>query len=135
MSHTLPEVQEIIDYNFLNQKLDNHVKLDILYFELDRLEKTLEVRGTPFVFLDPDEVEITVQNGKRRYEEYSGWIAETIAKHRTTLPLPEELDKLDDLFNSLIDILWREDLHAMIILTLAQIVIVKGMDSYSRPNN
>ncbi len=135
MSHTLQEVQDIIDYEFLNQKLDDYVKLDILYFELDRLEKTLEVQGTPYVFLDPEEVEITVQEGKRRYEKYSDWIDETITKHRTTLPFPQGSERLDDLFNSVIDILWREDIHPMIILTLAQIAIVKSLDSYNELNN
>lgn len=135
MRHALPEVQEIIDYEFLNQKLDDYVKLDILYYELDRLEKTLEVQGTPYVFLDPDEAEITVQDGKRRFEDHLGWISEVIIEHKTALPVPDESERLDDLYNSLIDLLWREDLHAMIILTLAQIVIVQGLDAYDGLNN
>lgn len=135
MRHALPEVQEIIDYEFLNQKLDDYVKLDILYYELDRLEKTLEIRGTPYVFLDPDEAEITVQDGKKRFEKYIDWISEVIVEHRTDLRKPDDSERLDGLFNSLIDVLWREDIHAMIILTLAQIVIVQGLDAYDGLNN
>ncbi len=135
MRHALPEVQEIIDYEFLNQKLDDYVKLDILYYELDRLEKTLEIRGTPYVFLDPDEAEVTVQDGKKRFEKYMDWISEAVTEHRTDLKIPDDSERLDDLFNSLIDLLWREDLHAMVILTLAQIVIVQGLDAYFVSNN
>lgn len=135
MGHTLPEVQEIIDYEFLNQELDDYVKLDILYYELDRLEKTLKTKGTPYVFLDPEEAEITVQDGKRIYERYAQWIQEKLTEHASELPAPGESEPLDDLFNSLIDILWREDLHAMIILTLAQIVIVHGLEQYYGEDN
>ena len=135
MGHTLPEVQEIIDYEFLNQKLDDYVKLDILYYELDRLEKTLKTKGTPYVFLDPEEAEITVQDGKRIYEGYVQWIQEKLTEHASELPVPDESEPLDDLFNSMIDILWREDLHAMIILTLAQIVIVHGLEQYYGEDN
>ena len=135
MRHALPEVQQIIDYEFLNQKLDDYVKLDILYYELDRLEKTLEIRGTPFVFLDPEEADITVQDGKKRFETYNSWISEVIQEHKTDLPTPDESERLDDLFNCLIDVMWREDLHAMVILTLAQIVIVQGLDAYDGLNN
>lgn len=135
MRHALPEVQDIIDYEFLNQKLDDYVKLDILYYELDRLEKTLEIRGTPYVFLDPDEAEITVQDGKKRFEDHMDWISDVIVEHKPDLPVPDDSERLDDLFNSLIDLLWREDLHAMVILTLAQIVIVQGLDAYVGLNN
>ncbi len=135
MGHTLPEVQEIIDYEFLNQKLDDYIKLDILYYELDRLEKTLRTEGTPYVFLDPEVAEITVQDGKRIYEGYIQWIQEKLTEHASELPVPAESEPLDDLYNSLIDILWREDMHAMIILTLAQIVIVNGLEKYHREDN
>jgi hypothetical protein len=135
MRHTLPEVQEIIDYEFINQKLDDYVKLDILYYELDRLEKTLEIRGSPYVFLDPEEAEVTIQDGKRIFEGHIQWIQEKLSEHASELRLPDESEPLDDLFNSLIDILWREDLHAMIILTLAQIVIVQGLEQYYGENN
>jgi hypothetical protein len=130
----LPEVQEIIDYEFLNQELDDYVKLDILYYELDRLEKTLEEKGTPFVFLDPDDAEVTVQDGKKRYQQHLAWMEERLMEKVSTLPDPGTSDTLDDLYNSLIDVLWREDLHAMIILTLAQIVIVRGLDLYTGQN-
>lgn len=131
----LPEVQDIIDYEFINQDIDNYVKLDILFYELDRLEKTLKVSGTPYVFLDPDEADISVTDGKREFEKYSDWITEKISENRADLPVPEESDKLDDLYNSLIDVLWRDDLHATVILTLAQIVIVRGLDAYCEENN
>ncbi len=135
MGHTLPEIQEIIDYEFLNQELDDYVKLDILYYELDRLEKTLKTKGTPYVFLDPEEAEITVQDGKRIYEGYVQWIQERMTEHASELPVPGESEPLDDLFNSVIDILWREDMHAMILLTLAQIVIVHGLERYFGEDN
>ncbi len=131
MRHELPEVQDIIDYDFLNQSLDDYVKLDILYYELDRLEKTLEIRGSPYVFLDPEEAEITVQEGKKRFEKYQGWIAEKVSECKDDLPVPDDDERFDDLYNSLIDVLWREDLEAMIVLTLAQIVIVQGLETYS----
>jgi hypothetical protein len=135
MRHTHQEVQDIIDYDFLNQELDDYIKLDILYYELDRLEKTLETLGTPYVFLDPDEAEITVQNGKRRFEEHAKWIRERLTDGHSALPNPGAGERLDDLYNSLIDVLWREDVHTMIILTLAQIVIVQGLDQYYGQNN
>jgi hypothetical protein len=135
MRHTLPQVQDIIDYEFLNQNLDDYVKLDILYYELDRLEKTLKIRGTPYVFLDPDEAEITIQDGKKIFAGHMGWIGERLMDNASDLSVPDDGDRLDDLYNSLIDILWRDDLHAMIILTLAQIVIVQGLEQYDGQDN
>jgi hypothetical protein len=135
MRHTLPEVQDIIDYEFLNQKLDDYVKLDILYYELDRLEKTLRIRGTPYVFLDPEEADITIQDGKRIFAGHMEWIGERLMDNASALSVPDDGEKLDDLFNSLIDILWREDVHAMIILTLAQILIVQGLEQYDGEDN
>lgn len=131
MRHELPEVQEIIDYEFLNQNLDNYVKLDILFYELDRLEKTVEMRGSPYVFLDPEEAEITVHEGRKRFEKYLGWITEKVSECKDNLPVPDDDGRLDDLYNSLIDVLWREDIEAMVVLTLAQIVIVQGLETYS----
>ncbi len=135
MHHMHPEVQDIIDYEFINQDIDNYVKLDILFYELDRVEKTLEASGTPYVFIDPEEAAISVENGRRRFEGYRDWITEKISENRADLPVPEEFDKLDDLYNSLVDVLWRDDLHATVILTLAQIVIVRGLDAYCEQNN
>ncbi|MFQ6060998.1 MAG: hypothetical protein ACE5KV_06880 [Thermoplasmata archaeon] len=136
MCHMLPEVQEIIDYEFLNQKLDVPVKLDILFYELDRVEKTLELKGTPFVFLDPSEAKVSIENGRRKFERHVGWIKERLSGEEVVSSIPkEESERLDDLYNFLIDILWREDIHAMIILTLAQIVIVQGLEHYCHTNN
>lgn len=135
MYHSLPEVQEIIDYEFINQELDVPVKLDILFYELDRVEKTLEMKGDPYVFLDPEEAKLSIENGRRKFEEHTGWIGERLSEGEVASSVPEDSERLDDLYNFLIDILWREDIHAMIILTLAQIVIVQGLDHYFQPNN
>jgi hypothetical protein len=135
MRHTQPEVQDIIDYEFLNQDLDDYVKLDILYYELDRLDKTLKIRGTAYVFLDPEEADVTVQDGKRTFAGHMEWIGERLMDNSSALSVPEDGERLDDLFNSLIDVLWKEDLHPMIILTLAQIVIVQGLEQYDGQDN
>jgi hypothetical protein len=135
MRHRLPEVQDIIDYEFLNQKLDDYVKLDILFYELDRLDKTVKIRGTPFVFLDPEEADITTNDGKRIFAGHMEWIGQRLMDNASALSVPEDGERLDDLFNSLIDILWKEDLHPMIILTLAQIVIVQGLERYHEQDN
>jgi len=135
MSHMLREVQDIIDYDFLNQKLDVPVKLDILFYELDRVEKTLEVEGTPYVFLDPAEADISPEGGRRKFQQHEKWIREKLSREEVTSSVPEESDTLNELYDFLIDSLWRDDIHAMIILTLAQIVIVKGLNRYCQPNN
>ncbi|UCD91921.1 MAG: hypothetical protein JSV43_06715 [Methanobacteriota archaeon] len=135
MSHMLPEVQNIIDYEFLNQDLDIPVKLDILFYELDRVEKTLEVKGNPYVFLDPDEAEISTENGRVKFQRHEEWIREKLSETEVASSVPDGSDSLDELYNFIIDTLWREDIHAMIILTLAQIVIVQGLDQYCQPNN
>lgn len=135
MSHMLPEVQDIIDYEFLNQDLDVPIKLDILFYELDRVEKTLEMKGSPYVFLDPAEAEITKEDGKKRFREHEEWIKKKLSQEEVISSMPEESDTMDELYDFLIDILWRKDIHAMIILTLAQIVIVTGLDTYFQPNN
>jgi len=128
MCHMLPEVQEIIDYGFLNQKLDDRVKLDILFLELDRVERTLEARGTPYVFLDPEEAEISVEGGRKKFEKHAKWIRERLSDKEVVTSMPRE--RMDDLYDRLIDVLWRGDMHAMIILTLAQIVIIQGLEEY-----
>lgn len=132
MCNMLPEVQEIIDYGFLNQKLDDSVKLDILFYELDRVERTLEARGTPYVFLDPKEAGISVEGGRRRFERHAKWIRERLSDREVVTSIPRE--RMDDLYDCLIGVLWREDMHTMIILTLAQIVIIQGLEEYCEHN-
>lgn len=47
-------------FGFIEQDIDDSIKLQMLFAELNRLERTMEIHGTPFVFVDDEKIRFCV---------------------------------------------------------------------------
>ena len=121
------DYERYAEFGFVEQDLEDSIKLEMLYAELNRLERTMEMHGTPYVFVDDDAVRFSPEVGKERFEGHRGWLQSLVC------PKTVEEVKGRDRKETLRTILGRiseKDLHPYVLLILAEIVVISGLESF-----
>jgi hypothetical protein len=122
-----PDFENFSEFRFVEQDIDDDIKLRMLFAELNRLEMTIEIHGTPYIFVDDENVRFCPEAGEKRFEDHRGWLKELVCTD-SVLACHQE-GKLDTLRAVLGRISHREN-HPYVLLILAQIVVLSGINSF-----
>lgn len=114
------------EFRFVEQEIDDSIKLQMLYAELNRLERTIEIHGNPYIFVDDEEIRFSPDAGVERFEGHRGWLKEILCDD--TLADEDSKGKLDTL-RAVLDRLSSKETHPYILLILAQIVVISGVST------
>lgn len=97
------------------------VKLQMLFLELDRVEKTIELTGTPYRFVGDEDRLFTIEAGAERYSRHSVWLRDSICGH------VDPQCEGEDLYDCVLDQIRDTDLHDRTIWVLAHILALQGI--------
>lgn len=120
------DYERFVEFDFVEQDLEDSVKLEMLYAELNRLERTMELHGTPYVFVDDDAVRFSPEIGKERFEDHREWLQ--------SLVCPNAMDEVKgrnrkEALRAILNRISEKNLHPYILLILAEIVVISGLES------
>lgn len=115
------------EFEFVDQDIDDDIKLQMLFAELNRLERTIEIHGHPFVFVDDDEVRYSVDSGKERFEVHRRWLEDLLCEKSWSSP---NSTSRRELLRSVLNRIQQRNVHPYILLILAEIVVVGGIKSF-----
>lgn len=122
-----PDFENFPEFRFVEQDIDDSLKLQMLFAELNRLERTIEIHGSPYIFVDDEEVRFSPETGKERFEDHRSWLKRLVC--RNSLADWGSGERLDNL-RAILDRISLKDIHPYVLLILAQIVVVSGLDSF-----
>ncbi|MFQ6107725.1 MAG: hypothetical protein ACE5QF_09130 [Thermoplasmata archaeon] len=111
------------EFEFVNQDIDDDIKLQMLFAELHRVERTLEIHGSPYVFVEDENVRFSVDSGKKRFENHRAWLQETICSESWDNTI--SCNRME-LLRTILDLISLRDIHPYVVLILAQIVTLRG---------
>ncbi|MFQ6128460.1 MAG: hypothetical protein ACE5QW_06120 [Thermoplasmata archaeon] len=124
MEHNL---ESFPGFGFVEQEIDDNIKLQILFAELNRLERTMEIHGNPYVFVDDEKVRFSIDSGKRRFENHRNRLKDILCGESWSNP--NSRDRCE-LLRSILDRISYMNVHPYILLILAQIIAVNGLESF-----
>ncbi len=122
-----PDFENFPEFRFVEQDIDDSLKLRMLFAELNRLERTIEIHGNPFIFVDDEEIRFSPEVGKERFEEHRGWLKYLVC--RNSLADQDSEGRLDDL-RAILSRISKKDIHPYVLLILAQIVVISGINTF-----
>ena len=115
------------EFRFVEQDIDDSLKLQMLFAELNRLERTIEIHGDPFIFVDDEKIRFSPEVGKERFEDHRGWLKQLVC--RNSLADQDSEGRLDKL-RAVLHRISQKEIHPYILLILAQIVVISGIDTF-----
>ena len=122
-----PDFERFPEFRFVEQDIDDSIKLRMLFAELNRLETTIEIHGSPYVFVDDEDVRFSPNLGEERFEGHREWLKDLVCQDSMAHQnLEGKLDKLRAVLNCIT----HKEIHPYVLLILAQIVVVTGIDAF-----
>jgi hypothetical protein len=112
------------DLDLYEFRADTDIKVQMLFVELDRVEKTIELCGSPYEFVNGGDSRFTIEGGKERFLHHAPWLRESICGHVSPACEGEEL------YNCIMEQIKDSDLHDRTIWVLAHILALKGLERF-----
>jgi hypothetical protein len=122
-----PDFESFSEFGFVEQDIDDDIKLRMLFAELNRLETTIEIHGSPYIFVDDEAVRFSPEAGKERFFGHREWLKDLVCQDSMAVQnLEGRLDRL----RAILSRISHKEIHPYILLILAQIVVVTGISSF-----
>jgi len=120
------------DTDLLQFDIPKELKLDMLFLELDRVGRTIELKGTPYVYLEFEDRDLSVQRGVMRFRQKESWLKERICPDAVLLALEQSALSIESVFDAIMRLIEREDIHRRELWILAHILLIMGLKEFCK---
>jgi hypothetical protein len=88
---------------------------------------TIEMHGSPYIFVDDEDVRFSPETGEERFEGHREWLKDLVCQDSLA---DQNLERKLDRLRAVLGRISHKELHPYVLLILAQIVVITGISSF-----